>query len=124
MSGTDVVAKDPDKVIEPVHFQPVKSPGNYEAEFAIKDGDVIFHFWPYGFHEAQVREQTPPRFKRGFHQFLVSAMASAFDSRRLEFEDDKDMGAIFVRAKGFADNQFYRQLAIQACEKLHAILES
>lgn len=113
-----------DKGIAPVEFQPVKSPGTYEAEFAVKGDDVIFHFWPWGYHDAERRGETLPRFKRGFQNFLITAMSEAFDPKRLVVEDDKDMGAIFVKATGFGSNQFYRKLCIEACEKLHKSFES
>lgn len=112
------------KAVEPIKFQPVMSPGNYEAEFAVKGEDVIFHFWPHGYHDAEKNGTVLPRFKRGFQNFLVSAMAKAFDPRRLQIEEDKDMGAIFVKAIGFAHNEFYRKLAIEACELLHKSFES
>lgn len=113
-----------DKGVAPISFQPVKSPGTYEAEFAVKGEDVIFHFWPWGYHEAERRGETLPRFKRGFQNFLIKAMSEAFDPKRLVVEDDKDMGAIFVKATGFGTNQFYRNLCIDACERLHKSFES
>lgn len=113
-----------DKAIIPIDFQPVKSPNNYEAEFAKKDSDVIFHFWPWGFHDAQDKNMTPPRFKNGFETFLVQSMVEVFGAKRVELHKDDDMGAFFVRAQGAGDNQFFRELAIQACEGLHKKFES
>ncbi len=112
-----------DKGIEPIEFQPVKSPGNYEAEFAKKDDDIIFHFWPYGFHDAQDKEKTLPRFKQGFETFLTQVMAESYGAKRVKLEKDLDMGAIFVRAMGAGTNQFFREVAIKACELLHKKFE-
>lgn len=113
-----------DKGIDQVDFQPVKSPGTYEAEFAVKGDDVIFHFWPWGYHDAERRGETTPRFKRGFQDSLMKAMSQAFDPKRVEISEDKDMGAIFVKASGFGSNQFFRKLSIEACELLHKSFES
>lgn len=113
-----------DKSIDPIDFQPVRSPGNYDAEFALKGDDLIFHFWPSGFHEAQRNNHTPPRFKRGFTFHLVRVMSDTFGAKRIEIEPDEDMGAVFVKALGQSSNQFYRKLAIEACEKLHKNLDS
>ena len=113
-----------DKGIDPIEFQPVKSPGNYEAEFAKKDDDVIFHFWPWGFHDAQDKGTTPPRFKNGFETFLTQVMAEQYGAKRIQLEKDLDMGALFVRAMGASSNQFFREVAIKACELLHQKFES
>lgn len=117
-------ASSGDKGIQTVEFQPVKSPGTYEAEFAVKGEDVIFHFWPWGYHDAERRGETLPRFKKGFQASLAKAMSEAFDSKRVEIQDDPDMGAIFVKASGFGTNQFFRKLSIDACERLHKSFES
>lgn len=125
-SLSPLVAKEAqqDKGIEPIEFQPVKSPGNYEAEFAKKDDDILFHFWPYGFHDAQDKEKTPPRFKNGFETFLTQVMSETYGPKRVQLEKDLDMGAIFVRAMGAGSNQFFREVAIKACELLHQKFES
>jgi hypothetical protein len=111
-----------DKLVDPIIFQPVKSPGNYEAEFAIKGDDLIFHFWPSGYHDAQDKGFTTPHFKRDFSYHLVKVMSDSFSANRIEVENDEDMGAIFVKASGYASNQFYKDMAIMACEKLHKAL--
>src|SRR5687767_9711082 len=112
-------ARAGDKLIEPVNFQPVRSPGNYEAEFAAKGDDIIFHFWPDGYHDAQNKGKHPPRFKKDFGHHLFVAMSATFGPRRLEIENDDDMGAIFVKATGYGTNQFFRTMAISVCEDLH-----
>lgn len=108
--------------VQQVHFQPVKSPGIYEAEFANKDGTVIFHFWPYGYHQAERDGKPTPRFKPDFEKKLRAVMVPAFGERALSFEQDKDMGSWFVSAAGWGERQFYRDLAIKACRDLHYAL--
>jgi hypothetical protein len=120
-----VVQKEADEGVrpfKPVDFQPVKSPGLYEAEFGVKGEDVIFHFWPWNYHLAEKQGQRPPNFPRSFETYLVQAMGDAFEVRRVEMHKDEDMGAYFVKAKGYASNQFNRELSIRACEKLHKLL--
>lgn len=112
------------KGFEPIDFQPVKSPGNYEAEFAVKGEDIIFHFWPWGYHDAQDKSRALPRFRKEFSSFLAVSMEKAFGNpKRLQIEEDRDMGAYFVKATGFAINPFHRNLCIEACEDLHKRLE-
>lgn len=108
---------------EPIDFQPVKSPSNYEAEFAVKGEDVIFHFWPWAFHDAQSKGHTPPYFRKDFREHLTVSMSKTFGPNRLQIEEDKDMGAFFVKAVGFGLNSFFRNLCIEACEDLHTRLE-
>lgn len=112
------------KPIQPIDFQPVKSPGNYEAEFAVKGDDVIFHFWPWGYHDAERRGTALPRFQKDFIDKLNMSMAKTFGSHRLQISEDQDMGAFFVKAVGFGTNQFHRKLCIEACENLHQRFES
>lgn len=107
---------------EPVHPQAVRSPGIYEGEFIVKDGDLIFHFWPHGFHEAQRRGIATPRFGPSFDTSLKSVMRSVFNDHRVEVSYDGDMGAWFARAKGWAENQFHFDLSVEACTKLHKAL--
>lgn len=109
----------------PIDFQPVKSPGNYEAEFALKGEDIIFHFWPWGYHDAQDKNRALPRFRKDFSSLLSVSMEKAFGNpNRLQIEEDRDMGAFFVKAIGFAINPFHRNLCIEACENLHQRLET
>ena len=112
------------KPIQPIDFQPVKSPGNYEAEFAVKDDDVIFHFWPWGYHDAERRGTALPRFSKDFIEKLSASMAKTFGQHRLQVSEDQDMGAFFVKAVGYGTNQFHRKLCIEACENLHQRFES
>ena len=110
------------KPFDPMKFQPVKSPDIYEAEFANKNSDVIFHFWPWNYHLAEREGKTTPKFKSGFEAALRKSMAVVFQEHRLEFQRDDDVGAWFVRAKGWGENQFSRELSIKACEALHKAL--
>jgi hypothetical protein len=106
----------------PVQLQPVKSPGIYEAEFGVKGQDVIFHFWPSGYHAAEHRGVAPPRFAAGFEATLKKVMGEVFDEKRVTIENDLDVGALFVRATGWGEAQFHRDLCIKACEKFHAAM--
>ena len=123
--GLPVISKEVDQGQKPfatVQLQPVKSPGIYEAEFGVKNEDVIFHFWPSGYHAAERRNAAAPRFKAGFEDALKKVMGNVFDSKRVMIDHDPDVGAIFVRAKGWANAQFHRDLCIKACEELHAAM--
>ena len=40
----------------------------------------------------------------------------------VDIEHDPDVGAWFVKAKGWGENQFSRELSIKACEQLHKAL--
>lgn len=104
---------------DPLKFQPVRSPGNYEAEFAKRGEDVIFHFWPYGYHEADRRGIATPKFKPEFLLNLRVVMISAYGAQRVEVSEDRDMGAWFVKAHGWGAQQFWFDLACEACRKLH-----
>lgn len=104
---------------EPIKFQPVKSPGIYEAEFGVKGKDVIFHFWPFGYHIADASGKVPPRFPKDFLPKLTKIMNETFNVARVEIKDDRDMGALFVKALAWADSQFYRELCVKACQALH-----
>ena len=106
----------------PVHFQPVRSPGLYEAEFAKRDNDVIFHFWPYGYHEADRKGIAAPRFPKDFEPKLTTAMGDVFGTHRITVKHDMDMGAFFVCASGWANQQFWFDLAVKACQSLHTSL--
>ena len=124
-AGLPTIVKESDsgqKPFTPVQLQPVKSPGIYEAEFGVKDSDVIFHFWPSGYHVAERRGVAAPKFLPGFEVALGKVMGDVFDPKRVVIEHDRDVGALFVRAIGWGEAQFHRNLCIQACEKLHAAL--
>lgn len=102
----------------PIKFQPVIGTGVFEAEFGTKDDDVIFHFWPHGYHVADAANRPTPGFLPSFPATLKSVMEEVFGKNRVDIRDDRDMGAFFVRANGWVKNQFYRQQAIKACEML------
>jgi len=124
-AGLPTITKESDSGQKPfaqMQLQPVKSPGIYEAEFGVKNEDVIFHFWPSGYHVADRRGVAAPKFKPGFEAVLTKVMGDVFDPKRVVVENDIDVGALFVRAKGWGEAQFYRDLCIQACEKLHAAM--
>lgn len=110
------------KPFDPMRFQPVKSPDIYEAEFVSKGADVIFHFWPWNYHHAERDGKPAPKFKPGFEQALRKSMSDVFQEHRLEVIHDLDIGAWFVKAKGWGENQFARELSIKACEALHKAL--
>jgi hypothetical protein len=119
------VVKESDEGVRPfipVEFQPVRSPEHYESEFGVKGNDIIFHFWPWNYHLNEKSDRPTRSFARGFETFLVQAMGDAFDIKRVEISKDEDMGAYFVKANGYATNQFHRDLCIRACEKLHNLL--
>jgi len=115
-------SKSGNKFIAPIDFQPVKSPKNYEAEFAVKGEDLIFHFWPWGYHDAEADGLALPRFKPNFEKFLTQAIAAQFGNKTF-ISRDEDVGAFFIKAPGFGLNQFHRELAIKACEELHNMFE-
>ena len=122
-AGLPTMLKESDNGVKPlaqVQLQPVKSPGIYEAEFGVKNADVIFHFWPSGYHAAERRGVAAPKFKQGFEAALRKVMGEVFDPARVVVEHDIDVGALFVRAKQWGEAQFHRDLCIKACEKLHA----
>ena len=117
-----VISREDQKPFEQVRPQPVISPGIYEAEFMTKGGDVIFHFWPYGYHNAEELDKIPPRFQRSFPGLMKEAMTKALSPTVLEIQEDRDMGAWFVRAKSLADKPFARDLAVKAMEAVHKIM--
>lgn len=120
-----VIVKEADAGVRPfaqVELQPVKSPGIYEGEFGVKGSDLIFHFWPSGYHAAERRGAATPKFDPHFEAKLKEAFDGIFEGRRMVYDRDLDMGAWFVKAIGWAENQFHRDLCIKACEKLHALL--
>jgi hypothetical protein len=123
--GLPTIKKEADAGVKPfatVQLQPVKSPGIYEAEFGVKDADVIFHFWPSGYHAAERRGAAAPRFKDGFEAAVKKVMGDTFDPNRVAMDTDPDVGALFVRAKGWGEAQFHRDLCIKACEQIHAAM--
>lgn len=109
------------KTFKPIEFQPVRSPEIYEGEFGVKGKDLLFHFWPYG-TSINRNEQVGPAFPRGFGLMLERAMNETFDKKFVVIHRDDDVGAWCVSITGFGEKQFFRNLAIQACEKLHKLL--
>jgi hypothetical protein len=105
--------------LQPVDFQPVRSPGIYEAEFGVKYDDLIFHFWPWHYHQETNAGRTAPRFKKGFEEAVAAVMSKEFGANRFEIKLDEDVGAIFVKCFGFGVTQFHREMAIKACENIH-----
>lgn len=108
-----------DKPFEPLKFQPVKSPGLFEAEFAKKESDLIFHFWPWGLHDAD-RNGTPrPPFSVQFRNYMPLALYEIFDKKFVEIIEDRDMGSFYVKVKGFGGKQFWFDLCVKAVTGLH-----
>ena len=116
------------KPVEPIKFQPVHSPGIFEAEFAMRqlvsDGgigrDVIFHFWPWGLHSADKTGAPRPGFKKGFREMLEQVFKKHYT--QVEIRDDRDMGSYFVRLRGAGGAQFWFQIAVKAVTDLHHAL--
>lgn len=125
-SSLPIVQKESESGVRPfetVKLQPVKGIGTFEAEFGLKGDDVIFHFWPYGYHDADRNEgMALPQFPKNFMKILNDAMAKVFNIDRVELALDADVGAWFVKAKGYAQNQFHRNLCIEAVTVLHRAL--
>ena len=118
-SSLPVIQREGDKPFDVIKFQPVRSPGIYEAEFGVRGEDLIFHFWPYGYRLAESSGKAVPHFKKPFTTVLDVEMKKSFGTNRVELVEDKDMGSWFVKAKGWGVNQFYRELAIKVCENIH-----
>lgn len=119
-----IVVKEADsgvKGFDQIDFQPVMSPSNYEAEFASKEDDLIFHIWPWKFHEADRAGKIRPRFVKHFDRLLDKAFSKVFFSK-WEYSFDEDMGSFFVKARGFGSGQFARENAIEALETLHSVM--
>ena len=114
-----VIARDGDKPFEQVNPQPVISPGIYEAEFFTKGKDVLFHFWPHGYHAAEEQDKIPPRFPRMFASVLKDTITTSLYPSHVEIHEDRDMGAWFVKAKDMAERPFAKDLAIKAMEEIH-----
>lgn len=112
------VQKEDLKSFKQVKFQPVRSPNIYDAEFGVKDRDIVFHFWPYNYHEADRKGVASPAFPRDFGPNLIKTMDDIFRGRT-EIHNDPDMGAFTVKALGWGENQFAFDLAVKACKQLH-----
>lgn len=123
-SSLPVIQKEVDaqKPFQPMEYQPVRSPGIYDAEFGVKNDNVIFHFWPAGYGEADRSGARLPSFSKSFEPTLQKVLEDVFGSNRFEIHRDDDVGAVFAKVIGYGQNQFHRELAIKACEKLHYAL--
>jgi hypothetical protein len=110
------------KLFDQIKFQPVRAYGYFDAEFAVKDGNIIFHFWPHGFHEAQQVGKRIPDFPVAFESKLNQAMSHAFTRNRVEVREDRDMGAYFVKATGYGSSISPFEMAVGACQRLYRSL--
>lgn len=110
------------KPFEQIRLQEVQAHGFYLGEFGVKGDDVIFHFWPDGYHEAQRKGIRPPNFRAGFEDNLKKALSSSFEPNRCKVELDMDMGAYFVKANGYGLSQFNRKMSIEVCQKLYELM--
>jgi hypothetical protein len=109
---------------ETIKFVPVRSPGIYEGEFGPKNGDLVFHIWPYGYRQAEREGKVKPRFKQpDIEQVIDRVMAEMFTATRVRYSDLREQnGSFYIQAVGWASSQFARDLAVKACEKLHKAL--
>lgn len=120
-----LIAKEADlgvKHFKQLKFQPVIGNGVFEAEFAEKDDDIIFHFWPYNYRLKQ-KEGKPqlPKFPANAETLLKRALTTSFAENRIELTFDTDMGSYFVKALGYAKSLNPRHLAIEACKKFYQL---
>lgn len=110
------------KPIDLIEFQPVRSKGIFESEFASKGEDLIFHFWPWGYHEADRSNRPTPTFHKYFETSLKTEFCKVFGDHRVVMSLDSDVGAWFVKAIGWGQHEFARKNAIEACTNLHRSL--
>ncbi len=122
-----VIQEEAAKGVRPfqsVAFQPIQGVNTFEAEFTAKGDDLIFHFWPWGYHGAD-RAGSPrlPTFPKTFESVLKDVFAKTFPhSPTIEREYDADVGAWFVRVVNGATNHFHFQLCVKAASDLHVAL--
>lgn len=118
-----IVQKEADggvRPFEPMALQPVKGVLTFEGEFGVKGNDVIFHFWPWGYHDADRQEGTViPKFRKDIKQVLKASFKTVYEPSRCEFSYDGDLGSWFVLAKGYGQAQFFREVCIEAVTALH-----
>lgn len=108
---------------EQIRFQPVHAHGLFDAEFAVKGKDIIFHFWPYEFHKAQKEMWTrDPKFPKQFPDKLKEAMKKSFAPNRTEQTYDEEMSAYFVKAVGYGEAMSPFVLATDVCRELYRLL--
>jgi hypothetical protein len=107
---------------KPIKFQPVIGRGIFEAEFAEKDDDIIFHFWPYQYRLKQKEGKQLPQFPQGTENLLKLSLTTSFADNRIETSFDQDMGSFFVRAIGYAKSLDPKYLAVNVCKKFYELL--
>jgi hypothetical protein len=107
---------------EQLKFQPVTAHGFFDAEFAEKGEDIVFHFWPYGFHKAQRSGSKSPAFPKDFQEKLRKAMRKSFADNRVVVDEDKDMGSFFVKAVGYTKALSPFKLATDVCKELYVLM--
>lgn len=125
-SSLPIVQKEADGGVRPfetVKLQPVRATDTFEAEFGVKGEDVIFHIWPWNYHVADRKEGTVlPKFRKDFETILRASFGKVYDSSRVQASYDGDLGSWFVLVKGYAQNQFHRNVCIEAVTLLHKAL--
>jgi hypothetical protein len=104
---------------KPISLQPVRAPGIYEGEFGVKEEDLIFHFWPWNYHQMDSEGRPTPRFHQQFIPTLNKVMGDVFGANRIEVSEDRDLGAVFAKARNWASNQFHRELCVKVCQELY-----
>lgn len=117
-----VVLKEADGGVRPfktVDFQPVRGPGTFEGEFGVKLEDLILHFWPHGYHDAERTGGRTPKFKPGFEEALRSSFKDSFKHFSIEMTFDPEMGAWFMKIPNATSSLHYRDLCVKALEALH-----
>jgi hypothetical protein len=110
------------KPFETIKFQPVKSPGLFEAQFAKKEGAIIFQFWPWGYHAAEREGRPLPPFTKQFREKLQPTLAKTFEDRFLRVEEVRQMGAYYVEAATYGKKMAWFDLARKAVTELHHAL--
>ncbi len=121
-----VVQKEADGGVRPfqaIAFTPIQGVGKFEAEFGVKGDDVIFHFWPWGYHTKEREGSRLPSFEKVLDSVIKEEFPKAFGSAvTIETEFDGDVGAWFVKAKNAALNQFHSKLSVKAVSNLYVAL--
>lgn len=123
-SSLPVISRDQgQKPLLPIVFQTIIGRGIYEGEFASKDNDIIFHFWPFGYHTAERMEKRTPTFPVSFKSAIERVFQNTFGgANRLKITDDADIGAVTVQALGWGTSSYARDLSIKACKSLYTAL--
>lgn len=108
------------KPIDPIHFQEVLGPKIFEGEYGVRGEDIIFHLWPYGYHQAMDDNKFPPKFHKNFKGQLVVSVAKVFPTNKVELENHiQRMGSLYVCIYGGASGMFHDQKCIEFCEDLY-----